>query len=108
MSKCLQIYKGVCQMQGLTAPSPWQHRHMTGEEGALTPLAVRWQGSQNTPQALAEHRNQSGGVAPAGMAFFLAILLAAGVRQWKEVHRNGDHAAVNPVKYNSIFLGIFS
>lgn len=51
---------------------------------------------------------QSGGVAPAGMALFLAILLAVGVRQWKEVHRKRDHAAVNPVKCNDFFLSIFS
>lgn len=36
--------------------------HDRGEEGALTPLAVGWQGSQNTPQALEEHRNQSRGL----------------------------------------------
>lgn len=44
-------------------------------------------GLPESPQALAEHRNQSWGAAPAGMAFFLAILLAVGVREWKEVHR---------------------
>lgn len=48
------------------------------------------------------------GVAPAAMAFFLAIFLAVGVRQWKEVHRKRDYAAVNPVKYNDVFLSIFS
>lgn len=95
-------------MRGLTAPFPWQCRHMTGGGRNPHTPGCRLAGLPESPQALAEHRNQSGGAAPAGMAFFLAILLAVGVREWKEVHRKRDHAAVKPVKYNDVFLSIFS
>lgn len=94
-------------MQGLTAPFPWQCRHMTGGGRSPHTSGCRLAGLPEHPPSPGRAQKPEQGVAPA-MAFFLAIFLAVGVRQWKEVHRKRDYAAVNPVKYNDVFLSIFS
>lgn len=111
-----EIYRVLRQMQGLTASFPFAEQACHG--GRLETSRPRlwggqcgsrgWQGPRHPPHNPAEHRDRSGGAAPAKMASLLAMELAARARGWKEVHRKRDHVAINPVKSNDVFSSIFS